>query len=59
MQSSAESRDLVATRYASCRVDPGPMPTDHARIVLSLHAGHGPGCSQYLAALRSISTLLD
>ena len=28
---------------------------DHARFVLNIHHGHGPGCQQFFAALSHLS----
>ncbi|WP_158607902.1 hypothetical protein [Nocardia panacis] len=30
---------------------------DHARVVLTVHGGHGPGCNAYLAALGRASSV--
>jgi hypothetical protein len=33
-----------------CSHDPGELTYDRARFILTVHAGHGGGCRQYLAA---------
>lgn len=58
MLSSLDRRDLLDARYRECGRDPGNLTHDCARLVLGLHAGHGPGCAAYLGALRSLSTVL-
>lgn len=45
-------------RHRICEDSPQPIDSlDEARTVLSEHAGHGPGCQQYLAALSRTSTV--
>jgi hypothetical protein len=42
--------------HQNCADTPGPITSlEQARYVLTLHAGHGGGCRQYLAALRRTS----
>ncbi|MEV0029278.1 hypothetical protein [Nocardia sp. NPDC050793] len=50
-QWEAEQRD--------CASPPVVMDCEHAALVLSQHAEHGPRCRQYLAALARVSTVLD
>lgn len=43
-----------------CENDPGEIDAlDEARLVLTLHAGHGPECLQYLAGLARTSSFLS
>lgn len=42
-----------------CTDDPGMIGSlEEARRVLTIHAGHGTGCLQYLAALSRTSAVL-
>lgn len=41
-----------------CEDDPGPIRSfEEARRVLTIHAGHGARCLQYVAALSRTSTV--
>lgn len=43
--------------HRDCSETPSiPMDFDRARFVLGRHAGHGPGCQQYLTALTATSS---
>jgi hypothetical protein len=54
--SSAYARELWTGRHRFCNDDPGPIATlDEARFVLTSHAGHGPDCLQYHAAMARAS----
>jgi hypothetical protein len=49
--------DLWRALHRDCAADPGPPTVDQARFVLTLHAGHGGHCHQYLGALFRISVV--
>ncbi|MEU6585910.1 hypothetical protein [Nocardia sp. NPDC046763] len=59
MLTSLDRRDLLDTAHRECALAPIDLDRDTAGLVLSLHAGHGPDCLQYLAALRALSTVVD
>lgn len=59
MLTSLDRRDLLDTVHRDCSRTAGTVDHDAARLVMSLHAGHGPDCLQYLMALRTLSTVLD
>ncbi|WP_169810846.1 hypothetical protein [Nocardia amikacinitolerans] len=44
--------------YRDCASVPVDLDFERAALVLSRHAGHGPCCGQYLAALERVSTVL-
>ncbi|WP_141717758.1 hypothetical protein [Nocardia altamirensis] len=50
MQTSSDMRDLWNARHRDCTIDPMDLDLELAQFVRSTHAGHGPGCQQYLAA---------
>jgi hypothetical protein len=50
--------DLWRDRHRYCADTPSLDSLDEARYILGEHAGHGPGCSQFLAALRRTSEVL-
>ncbi|RDI68573.1 hypothetical protein [Nocardia pseudobrasiliensis] len=43
-------RDLWLAGSRNCASEPSDLSFDRARFILAVHAGHGGGCRQYLAA---------
>ncbi|MFF0491649.1 hypothetical protein ACWDSJ_20475 [Nocardia sp. NPDC003482] len=43
-------RDLWLAASRDCAHEPLDLTYDRARFILAVHAGHGGGCRQYLAA---------
>ncbi|WP_431969522.1 hypothetical protein [Nocardia sp. bgisy134] len=50
MQTSLDKRDLWSTQHRDCGIEPTDLDLELALFLRSVHAGHGPGCRQYLAA---------
>lgn len=46
----SDTRDMWLMNSRDCSHDPGELTYDRARFILTVHAGHGGGCRQYLAA---------
>ncbi|MGO4616567.1 hypothetical protein AB4305_13520 [Nocardia sp. 2YAB30] len=55
---SSNMRDLWEAQHRDCHLQPAIMDRERASFVLSLHAGHGGGYAQYLAALQAVSTVV-
>lgn len=51
--------DRWEIEHRDCGVQPVLTDPVRARFVLSKHAGHGPTCKQYVAALGLVSSILD
>jgi hypothetical protein len=47
---TADTRDLWLMESRDCHHEPADLTYDRARFILAVHAGHGGGCRQYLAA---------
>ncbi|WP_280381384.1 hypothetical protein [Nocardia wallacei] len=52
MTTSQDARDLWIVTARDCGREPGPLEPDRARVIRSVHAGHGPDCRPYLAAAK-------
>ncbi|MCM6775843.1 hypothetical protein NDR87_17625 [Nocardia sp. CDC159] len=48
-----DARDPWLAGSRDCAHEPADLSYDHARFILAVHAGHGGGCRQYLAAAAS------
>lgn len=59
MSSLMDREEQWETEHRNCVDLPVSMDHEHATRVLSTHAGHGPACRQYVAALARVSTVLD
>ncbi|WP_067839271.1 hypothetical protein [Nocardia lijiangensis] len=46
----SDLRELWLIQSRDCTQEPQVLDYDRARFILSVHAGHGSGCRQYLAA---------
>ncbi|MBF6211508.1 hypothetical protein IU433_08140 [Nocardia puris] len=46
----SDTRELWRIQSRDCAQEPQVLDDDRARFILSVHAGHGAGCRQYLAA---------
>ncbi|MBF6327299.1 hypothetical protein [Nocardia transvalensis] len=46
----SDLRDLWLMGSRNCSHEPADLTDDRARFILAIHAGHGSGCRQYLAA---------
>ncbi|WP_156371050.1 hypothetical protein [Nocardia arizonensis] len=57
--SQSNAYDEWAIEHQDCDRQPRVMDFARAPFVLSQHAGHGPTCAQYLAALARVSSVLD
>lgn len=51
--------DRWESEHRDCLVQPTVMDPLRATFVLSKHAGHGPTCKQYIAALGCVSSILS
>lgn len=57
--STAHQREQWDIIHRFCDDCPTPIASlEEARRVLTVHAGHGPGCQQYLAALSRVSEVM-
>ncbi|MEV0359329.1 MULTISPECIES: hypothetical protein [Nocardia] len=45
-----DTRELWLMQSRDCAAEPPPLDAARARFVLAVHAGHGAGCRQFLAA---------
>ncbi|MBH0777060.1 hypothetical protein [Nocardia bovistercoris] len=55
----SNAHEQWANEHRDCDSQPSVMDFARVSFVLSEHAGHGPGCAQYLAALTRASSVLD
>ncbi len=46
----SDIRELWLVQSRDCNQEPVGLSDDRARFILSVHAGHGARCRQYLAA---------
>ncbi|MEV4234565.1 hypothetical protein ACIBJI_01810 [Nocardia sp. NPDC050408] len=46
----SDMRELWLVQSRDCNQEPVGLTYDRARFILSVHAGHGAHCRQYLAA---------
>lgn len=53
---AADGIDLLHSYQ--CGKDPGPLTLQQARTILTIHAGHGPKCRQYLDAMAQLSEVM-
>ncbi|AHH20746.1 hypothetical protein NONO_c59700 [Nocardia nova SH22a] len=51
--------DIWRERHRFCGDTPSDMSLDEARFILNEHSGHGPACSQFLAALERGSAVMQ
>lgn len=58
MDMSYSVTDRWAVEHRDCNAGAIIMDRHRAAFVLTTHAGHGPGCCQYLAALSMLSTVV-
>ncbi|MBY8862617.1 hypothetical protein K7711_39530 [Nocardia sp. CA2R105] len=47
---SSGTRDMWLMNSRDCSHEPVDLTDELARFILAVHAGHGGGCRQYLAA---------
>lgn len=47
----AQARELWSSRHQFCSDETAPASLTEARFVMTTHAGHGPRCLQYWAAV--------
>ncbi|WP_228803851.1 hypothetical protein [Nocardia higoensis] len=57
MQTSLDRLDLWGSGHRDCAVAPTDLTPDLARFLRAVHAGHGPECTQYLAAAAYLDAL--
>lgn len=53
--SRRDGLELALSQHGDCSIGPTHLTLDRARVVLTVHAGHGPDCRQFQMALRYCS----